>query len=403
MLLRKLYQILQFLFVLPLTLPFFLFMRLFRRWLLIRIMPLYSSRIGHIALNTEVHLCERDAGINVPKECHINLYYHAYKPANKQLALMLGRCLRVWPSWLLRPVFILNSFFPGGLIHEIGENTSYDRDVYNLYERIPPHLSFTAKEELRGKEGLRIMGIPSDAEFICLIARDSAYLNTELPGQWDYHDYRDVDVQNYVLAAEALANLGYYVIRMGAVVKEPIHSSHPKVIDYATNGMRDDFMDVYLGAKCLFCISVGTGFDAIPQVFRRPIAYVNMVPIGYFATFLKNTVGICKKYKLVSEQRFLTFKEIFSRGVGFFGTTSDYQAQGIEVIENTPEEIKSLVIEMLERLKGVWKPEQNDDDLQRRFWKIFPVDAKDGCRPLHGKICARYGAQFLREKQDWLE
>lgn len=388
-----------------LALPLLFIIRLSRPWLLIRINPLIGCRIGHFAANTELYLCERDAGINVPQRPYKDLCYYAYAPlANKQLGVMWKRCLRVWPAWILGPTFELNRFFPWGAIHEVGNNSNSDRDVHNLLERSPPHLRLTREEELRGRAGLKTMNIPEDAEFICLTARDSAYLNKIFPfGNFNQHNHRNCDIQNYVLAAEALAERGYYVVRMGEIVKEPINSNHPRIIDYATNGMRSDFMDIYLGANCLFCISCGTGFDAVPMIFRRPIAYVNMLPIGYFLSFLKDTVGLCKKYWLVSERRWLSLREIFSYGVGYCLSSYEYESRGVNVVENSPEEIRSLVIEMLERLKGEWQPNSDDAALQQLFWEIYPVNAQIHNKPLHGKIRAFYGAQFLHDNRWWLE
>lgn len=381
-------------------------MRLLRPWILIRINPIISSRIGHFAANTELYLCERDAGINVPQQRHVDLFYYDGPAANEQLAVMWRRHLRVWPAWLLGPVFRLNRRFAREPVHEVGDNAQVDRDVHNLFERTPPHLTFSDEDELRGQAGLRTMGIPEDAEFICLIVRDDSYLKMRAPydGFFDYHNYRDSDARNYVLAAEALADRGYYVIRMGAVVNEPMKSRHPKVIDYATNGMRSDFMDIYLGGKCLFCVGCA-GFDAVPYIFRRPIAYVNMVPIGLLFTFLRDSVGICKKHWLISERRWLSLGEIFSHGVGFCVCSADYESSGVELVENSPEEIRDVVMEMLERLKGTWHPGPDDDALQRRFWEMYPVDARDACqnRPLHGKVRLRYGSRFLHENREWLE
>ena len=48
-------------------------------------------------------------------------------------------------------------------------------------------------------------------------------------------------------------------------------------------GQRSDFMDIYFGAKCHFFIGVGTGIDAIPDIFRRPILYVNVVPLEHMS------------------------------------------------------------------------------------------------------------------------
>lgn len=397
-----------FCLLLPATL-FFLAMRFLRPWLLIRINPLFSFRIGHFAANTELYLCERDAGINVPKRRYVDLCYYDGRLANKQLATMWGRHIRIWPAWLLGPVYRLNRVFPGGSIHEVGNNTRDDRDVHNLLERMPPHLSFTPEEDLRGKVGLKAMGIRDGSEFICLVARDSSYLKTIAPDgnpdYYNYHDYRDVEVQNYVLAAEALADLGYYVIRMGAVVKAPFNSSHPKVIDYATNGMRSDFMDVYLGAKCKFCISNSTGFDAVPYIFRRPIVYVDHVPLGIVITFSFNFLIITKKHWLRSKGRLMTFREIFDSGAAYFVRSNQYTDMGIDLIESTPEEISAVVLEMEGRLKGTWQTTEEDEELQRKFWNIYPIDARDPDqnRPLHGEIRARFGTHFLRDNWELLK
>jgi putative glycosyltransferase (TIGR04372 family) len=388
-----------------LAIPLVLAIRLLRPWLLVRWGHMMSSRLGHFAGNTELYLCERDVGINVPLRRHVDVFFMERTICNDQLARMWRRVLRVVPAWILSPVSQMNRFFPGGTIHEIGDNTQHDRDVHNLLDRIPPHLSFTAEEEALGRTRLRQMGIPAGAPFVCLIVRDSAYLDSHVPGGiWSYHNYRDSDIQNYVLAAEQLAHRGYSVLRMGAKVREPMKTAHPKVIDYATNGMRTDFMDVFLGAKCTFCISVGTGFDAIAHAFRRPVVYVNMVPIGYFFTFRHQCLGIFKHHFTSSLPRQLSLAEVFGCGLAFCTETTGYEREGVRLIENTPEEIRDVILEMEARLQSVWQPDDDDEILQERFWSIFPAtESVDVPRaPLHGEIRARVGAAFLRENRGWL-
>lgn len=406
---RKMKRALQMLLKLPLyilSVPVVLVIRLIRPWLLVRWSCLMSRRIGHFAGNTEMYLCERDAGINAPKQRHVDLFYMCYSPScNQQLAIMWKRVLRVWPSWILAPISLVNRLIPGGAVHEIGNNTQHDRDVHNLLDRFPSHLKFTPEEEARGEAGMRAIGIPQGAHFVCLIVRDSAYLDFYQPWDWSYHSYRDSDIQNYILAAEVLADRGYFVIRMGAKVRETMKTAHPRVIDYATNGRRSDFMDIYLGAKCEFCISTGLGLDAIPETFRRPIVYVNFVPLGYLHTFRKEFISITKKHISKEEGKSLIMREIFNHGVGFYTHTADYTSKGVELIENTPEEIRDVVIEMAERLNGAWQPHEDDESLQRRFWEIFftnAVETDQGWRPLHGEIRSRFGAHFLRNNRDWL-
>jgi putative glycosyltransferase (TIGR04372 family) len=406
---RAMRGLLPTLLILPtftLAIPVVAVIRLLKPWFLVRIGGLISSRIGHFAANTELYLCEMDAGINVPRQRHVDIFCTPYLPiCNQQLKTMWERVLCIWPAWILAPVIWVNRVVPGGAVHEVGNNTQSDRDVHNLLDRFLPHLQFTAEEEERGKAGLLGMGMPEGASFVCLIVRDSAYLNSlhTNPPDYSYHDYRDCNIQNFVLAAEELAERGYYVIRMGAKVSAAINSIHSKVIDYATNGMRSDFMDIYLGAKCSFCISVGTGFDAIPLVFRKPVVYANMVPLGYLFTFRDRFIGIVKHHFLVREDRELSLSEIFTYDVGFSLNTANFESKGIRLIENTPEEIRDVAIEMAERLTGTWQPREDDEALQKSFWEIFPTGAVDTLgKPLHGQIRGNFGAVFLRNNREWL-
>ena len=390
-------------FLVVLAIPVVVVIRLIRPWLLVRWGDLHSSRIGHFAANTEMYLGERDAGINSPRQRYVDFFFIGQLICNQQLAKMWKRVLHVWPNWMEAPVNWANWLIPGGAVHKIGNNTQSDRDVHNLLDRFPPHLNFTADEDSRGEAGLRTLGIPAHAPFVCLIVRDSAYLDAHSPGDWSYHNYRDSDIQNYVLAAEELADRGYFVIRMGAKVRESMKSSHPMVIDYAANGMRSDFMDIYLGAKCDFCIAGIAGWEEVPRIFRRPIAWVNMVPFGLLATSRAQFMGITKHHISLQKERELTFREIFTSGAGFYLRTSEYESEGIQLIENTPEEIRDAVIEMVERVSGTWQPQEDDEELQRKFWEIFPTHEEWDGKPLHGEIRSRCGSAYLRNNRALLD
>ena len=387
-----------------LAFPTVLAIRLVRPFLLVRIGNMVSQRIGHLAANNELYMCELDAGINVPSKRHLDLFFMGEPVSNHQLATMWRRVLKILPTWVLYPIHRVNRLLPGGEIHDIGHNTSWERDVHNLFDRFPAHLEFLPEELLRGESGLRAIGIPKGAPFVCLAVRDSAYLEEHMPNvNWNYHSYRDTDVQDYALAAEELATRGYFVIRMGARVRKPLKSSHPMVIDYAFNGMRSDFLDIYLCAKCAFCVSMGTGIETVPYIFRRPLAIVNSVPLGILLTFRDEFVHISRRHFSIKLNRELSLKEIVDLPVFLFGKTADYESAGIQLINNSPEEIRDVVVEMSERLNGTWQPQSEDEVLQRKFWKIFPSNKPLGNRQLHGSIRSHYGAKFLRSNRWWLE
>ncbi len=396
-----------------LSVPAVILARLIRPWLLVRVGALESETIGHFAGNTELYLCERDAGINQPGRRHVDLFYMPEPISNRQLAKMWKRVLRVWPDWILIPIRRVDRRMPGDPIPECGVPSQGERDVHNLLDRFAPHLRFTAEEEARGAAGLLAIGIPRGRPFVCLNVRDNAYNARQAladPSTYENdQSFRDCDVQNFVLAAEELAERGYIVVRVGEIVRDAMNTSHPRVIDYASNGMRSDFMDIFLGAKCEFCLSTGSGFDGVPLIFRRPVAYVNFVPVGGLDTHSTNIIGITKHHHLETGDRELTLAEIFARGVGFFYAGAGYGANGIRLVENTPEEIRDVAVEMAERLRGTWQPQEEDESLQKRCWEIIPRDLPENIpeyrpgRPWHGEIRSRFGAAFLRSNRAWLE
>jgi putative glycosyltransferase (TIGR04372 family) len=354
---------------------------------------LLSSRIGHFAANTEVYLCERDAGLHGCRS--LDIFFCLRLVSNRQLKRMWKRKLPVY-GLAIYP-YLLLFLFPGGRRHIVPSRPNQQADVYGVLRRFPPHLSFTIEEESHGWAELAHMGVPHDGEFVCFHNRDSAYLSATMRGvDWAYHSYRDSRVQNYMSAAEELCRRGYAAIRMGAVVAEPLPRHHPRTIAYAGTNNRSEFMDVFLGAKCRFFISSGTGIDEIPRIFRRPVAYVNWVPMRALVGY-PGSLMIPRKLWSERARCFLGFPEILSTELGNLWDSKLYEARGIKPVENTSEEIKDLVVEMDERIKGTWQSTPVDDELQRRFQALWLPGEVDRECPV------RIGTEFLRQNRHLLE
>ena len=340
----------------------------------IRIGVMQSNRIGHLAGNIEVHLCERDAGIR----SGIDIWFAPGEPCNKQLLKMWGRVLHLDRTRFTEIMWKVNRLFKGWQSIEI-PNGNLDRDALNLYEKYAPHLKFTEAEERRGERELLRLGIPKGAKWVCLIVRDNAYLP-----HLAYHAYRDSDIETYREAAMLFADRGYYVLRMGAKVEKPMSFANDKIIDYA-NGMRSDFMDIYLAAKCTFAFTNSTGIDAICSAFVRPICYVNSVPVEYLSTW--NPALAIWKHHMKDGKR-MTPTEIWASGAGQFMRAEEYVEAGITLVDNTPEELKTAAEEMADGL--------STDD-QSAFWRDFPRSISPYTRtPIHGEIRMRIGREFLK-------
>lgn len=398
------------LLLVPLALLCVLILRLLKGR--VRIGVLQANRIGHLAGNVEVYLCERDAGLHKG----IDIWCVPGDVCNEQLLKMWRRVITIDRTGFTKIVLKVNQLFNNPEIIEIPSG-NIDRDVNNLLEKYPSHLRFTEAEENRGQQELQRMGIPEGAKWVCLIVRDSAYLP-----DFSYHSYRDSDIFNYMEAVQKLVDHGYYVIRMGAKVMKPMPFYCKFIIDYATNGMRSEFMDIYLAAKCEFAISTSTGLDAVCTAFRRPICYVNFVPLEYLPTW-SNSLAIWKHHEKedkrgheidsvaypgyevlnITPRKRMTPKEIFESGAGQFMRADQFEEAGITLVDNTPEEIRDVAIEMASVVEGkmvyhkYWSTEttesyRNQDD----FWISFPRSMSEYTKtPLHGEIRMRIGREFL--------
>src|SRR3990167_805966 len=285
----------------------------------IRLIRLYSSRIGHYALNTELLLCAMDTNLFDERKKIITLFYTAPEDpiCNTQLHLMWKRVILILPfPFICRQIdqfliFLLQNNYRNDPFKVNFENSSGGEDKWGLLSRIKKcHLSFTQSEKDIGNELMQQLGLPQGAHFICLLGRDSNYLKHHLPQtDWSYHDYRNVNINDYKMAAKLLAEKKYYVVRMGKYVNSKLDLENPFFIDYANNPLRSDFLDIYLSAHCYFMISSSCGLDSVAIIFRKPLLITN-VPLCDVRSFYYWDLFISKNIFNLNGCKPVSFKEI---------------------------------------------------------------------------------------------
>ena len=220
---------------------------------------------------------------------------------------------------------------------------------------------------------------------------------------WSYHSYRDSDIANYVSAAEKLAEMGYTVFRMGALVNKSLNSMHPMVIDYATNGMRSEFLDLFLGAHCTFCVSTGSGWDEIPRIYNRPIMYVNCVPTIGQNLISRELLLYPKQLLSTNMHRVLTLNEMLSLGLEATSDTDFISLKGAEPLELTSEELVQAVTEMAARVEGRFVPTEQQKSMQEKLRHELMTNPKVQPSPGFYPIRAEYASCFLSNYPNFLD
>jgi putative glycosyltransferase (TIGR04372 family) len=218
-----------------------------------------------------------------------------------------------------------------------------------------------------------------------------------------FHDFRDAEINSYLQATERLTSLGYTVIRMGQIVGSPLVSENPKVIDYATNGMRSELLDIYLGANCRFCISTGTGWDVIPTVFRRPVMYSNLLPIFAPSALSFPTIIFPKSLYINKTESHLKLDEIIKRDVISTETSRGYQEVKVEIRDLSSEELVEAVTEMAQRVEGTFVETPEQKEMQAKLKHILSTHPKLQPSPNYYPIRAQFASCFLSRYPNFLD
>ena len=163
-----------------LCLPFAILIRLVKPIIHIRIVCLRNDVIGNSVMNAEYYLCQKK------QEFHrtFDFFYlqDTFSTLNKHWTKMLKKKFKPFP--FLRYLDNANSLLYNSNDYKIGFS---GRDLKGLFYHSKKNFSFNEKENNRGKDFLRSIGLNfENQKFICLNIRDEAYKK-----KFQSHKYMD--------------------------------------------------------------------------------------------------------------------------------------------------------------------------------------------------------------------
>ena len=278
-------------------------------------------------------------------------------------------------------------------------------DLPHLW-KLKPATTLTDDELKFGYELRQSLGIPKDAQYVCLGLREAAYYQTITLqsgyGQDFSHqaeDSRNVDVTNYMIVATHLANLGIYVVRVGLVVSAPLPKDrHKLIIDYATVA-RSELGDVVLGRGCKFTFCGASGHWIFSACSNISVIYGDCYEFGYHDDITSQGskhIWILRLLQNKQKAKLTPFSEM-ALGGQKWADDKVLASLGLEPIPNTPEEILDAVIEMNDWIDGKLELSDFDEELQTKFYNCYPPETRLEKNPL-----VRISPSFLRKYQDLL-
>ena len=253
------------------------------------------------------------------------------------------------------------------------------------------HLAFSSTERIEAQSALCKMGIDVDRPYVCLVARHGGEHDSSL---------RNRSIEDFESSVEALTQQGITVVRMGSKDSPPLRSSSPLVIDYANSEHKSELVDIYLLAHCHFIISTMSGPDAMALAFRRPALYIDIA--HYSLCFTGSALTTWTPVKIVHEttKQPLSLREVFESKAGYFWKDSQFASAGLEVLRSTPDEIRSYVMEMVDRQSAT--ADASGSLLQAEYRKVMTEAMGELGQLWHGEISSQIPECFLDQNADWL-
>lgn len=364
----------------------------------VRLHSIWTARIGEfIPRCIEAAIdCDADMRHNV-----IHVFVQTNKICNSRLMKIMGRRLTFvdrenadfWKS-----VFF-NSKVP---LWKYYKKYSPRKKDLVIPPKILENLIVLDDEELAETEE-KMQRMELHQPFVCISSRDSTYLKKHLPEiDYSYHNYRDSKIAKCSKAAEYLKDQGLQTIRMGRDVEEKVNFS--SCIDYA-NGYYDELLDISLPKLSKFFVSDANGINLLAYASGIPVALKNLIPLnmdGWGSTPQSDRdLFICKKYFIKAKKRYMSIREMLELEARGKKNDRIYHAEfylenGIEVVENTAEDIYDLVKEMNERLDGTWEETEESIRMQEQVQKLLYDDIINTGKEYHACIHCKMSINFLK-------
>lgn len=208
---------------------------------------------------------------------------------------------------------------------------------------LSPLLALHSEDHAFGLDVLAKKNISPADSFVALHIREPGFHN-----QWadPLRKGRDVDIYTYLDAIQEITRAGGWVIRMGDPTMKPLPPMD-RVWDYAHSTDRSERMDVFLMGNCRFFVGTNSGVSYIPPVFGRPCLYTNWCSLDHRPWWSKNML-IHKNIRERKSGDLLPYSRMIPPPLGHIESIEYLHSQGLDLVDNTSEEIRAAVVEMMQ-------------------------------------------------------
>ena len=382
-----------------LALPVVLVFYLLKKFVIVEFVLPNVTLFGHLALEPEKVLSnfasQGSRSVGDPKHILIWSLGKSKDQVNKALVKIWRRELFVLPSAIVDAIHRASKWLPSFEMKVLHFDKLHEND--HVLDLCKSHLKFTASETQTGEDYLRPVGIERGEPYMCLIVREAAWA-PPTTGPSSSGTLRSRSFEDFLLAAEALADLGVAVIKLGAA--GTFQTAGTKIIDYANSKDKSELLDVYLPAHAKCVVSTMSGPDAVALVGRVPVLYVDIAQ--YSLCFAGTRLVTWVPARLISQKlgRAMSLSEVFESGAGRFLGSTAFEQAGITVEQSSPEHIRDYCLDFYKSLSTPKSDHEQIQNLYReKFHALLSKNSIAKLAPFNSSLSPlyldMYGEEFL--------
>jgi putative glycosyltransferase (TIGR04372 family) len=382
-----------------LALPVVFIFYLLRKYVVVEFVLPNVTLFGHLALEPEKVLSNiashGSRSVGDPKRILIWSLGKSREQVNKALVKIWRRELFVLPSAVIDAMHRASKWLPNFEMKVLQFDKLHEND--HVLDLCDSNLKLTSSEIEMGEKYLRHVGIEAHTPYICLVVREAAWA-PPTTGPSSSGTLRSRSFEDFLLAAEALADLGVAVVKLGAA--GTFKTAGTKIIDYANSKDKSEFLDVYLPAHAKCVVSTMSGPDAVALVGRVPVLYVDIAQ--YSLCFAGTRLVTWVPARLISQKsgRAMSLSETFESGAGRFLGSSAFEQAGIKIEQSSPEQIRDYCLDFYQSLtnqKLDYGPIQNL--YREKFHTFLSKNSVAKLAPFNSSLSPlfleKYGTEFL--------
>ena len=336
-----------------------------------RIAVMRTDRLGHLSLNMHLFFVRRKIG--ALENFHFLLISPSIKSkkiANVPLLLMFIAYSKKVENVRIICSSFLHFFFTFFQVEFRNSQLLFDLTMESKESEFSlgiKTVSFSEKQKIYGESVLKRMPIPQNKKIVTIFARDSSYLSHTYPKtDWSHHSYRDCDIETYIKSIKFLISKNYVVIRVGSEYSKKLNFTDTNYFEYSLSEFKSDFMDLFLIYKSSFVLGNSSGAIDVSTMFNVPFAAVNYAPFMVLPLG-KDDIFIQKKL-INSDGVIVPFKDIIDNEEYYLQNgvklSNDF---GISYIDNSPDDILGVTIEMHNILNDDFILNKNQQKLLERY------------------------------------